>query len=527
MSIPAQASASAPAQPAALLREAAPEREAPALRRQAVDMALGRQSSDRLDHFLAATDPAAALLAWFGDDLADLPPGSVRGAIDREIAILDEMLTDQLNAILHHPRFLALEASWRGLAYLCRCVGSAPAVKVKALNASWTEIARDFEHAADVEQSALFDKVYNQEFGMPGGQPFGVLLCDYEVRHRPVPSHPIDDVAALASLAGVAAAAFAPAVLSASPHLLGLDDFADLDRLHGLSQLFRSIEYHRYERLRQQEDTRFLALVLPRILMRPPYDDVSMPFRYREDRCGLGPEALCWGSAVYAFGEVLVRAFDRHGWFADICGARQDEIDHGLVTGVPAPSTEPDAPEVVQRLGCEVVIPAHVEYDLWQLGLMNLNACKDTPYLVFRSGVSIRATPPAAPSPAVVNARISAMLRYMLCVSRFAHYVKVQVRDRVGSYATAQACESALQQWLHSYSIGNDDAAPEVKARYPLREARVEVREIPGRPGTYACIMHLRPHFQLDQISTTFKLVTDMSLTGRAPLGLPSFASRL
>ncbi len=524
MSIPSPTSVGTSAAPGAVPAGAA---TGPApLRRRAADLALGRLPADPLDRFHAAADPISALRAWFGDDLARLGARSVADALDRDIAMLDTMLTDQLNAILHHPRFRALEASWRGLDYLCRCGASAPAVTIKALNVSWTDLAHDFERAEDVERSALFEKIYNAEFGMPGGQPYGVLLCDYEIRHRPLPSHPTDDISVLASLAGVAAAAFAPAVLGASPHLLGLDDFADLDRLHGLAQLFRGDEYHRYERLRQQEDTRFLALVLPRILMRAPYTDVPMPFRYREDRRGLGRDELCWGNAVYAFGEVLIRAFDQHGWFADICGARPDEIDHGLVTGVPAPSTEPDAPEVVQRLGCEIVIPAPVEADLWQLGLMNLNACKDTPYLIFRSGVSIGAVPQGAPTPAVVNARVSAMLRYMLCVSRFAHYVKVQVRDRVGSYATPEACEAALQLWLHAYSIGNDDAAPEVKARYPLREARVEVREIPGRPGAYACIMQLRPHFQLDRISTTFKLVTDLSLTGRAPAQVPTFGSR-
>lgn len=490
-------------------------RRRPALRQHVVDMACGRRPSARLDRFLAESDPAAALCDWFGEDLANVLPVAIPGCIDRDIALIDRIMTDQLNAILHHTRFQGLEASWRGLAYLCRCAGPAAGVMVKALNISWPDLARDFEHAGDVELSALFNKVYNEEFGMPGGLPFGVLLCDYQVRHQSDASYPVDDIAALSSLASVAAAAFAPAVIGASPHLLAIDSYDELDRLRDIGKLFRGEEYRRYERLRQQVDTRFLALALPRILMRPPYDGAQMPFRYREDRLGLVKADMCWGSAVYAFGEVLVRAFSLHGWFADICGARQDEIDHGLVTGVPAPSTAADGALVVQRHGCEVVVPSHVEHDLWQLGLMNLSTCKDTPYLVFRAGVSIYARPKAiigAPSPAASDERSSSMVRYMLCVSRFAHYVRVQVRDRIGSYSTASACELALQQWLHSYCIDNDDASAEQRARYPLRDARVQVRELPDRPGSFACIMNLRPHFQFDQIAITFKLVTDLSI---------------
>lgn len=496
---------------------AAPPDGGVSLRREAVAMALGRMPDDRLQRFISEPDPVRALREWFGDDISHIDPAALAGAIDRDIAFIDGMLTDQLNAVLHHPRFQALEASWRGLAYLCRCAAPTTAVVVKALNVTWNELARDFGHASDFDQSQLFHKVYSQEFGMPGGQPFGVLLCDYEVRHRPSAAHPVDDVATLGGLASVAAAAFAPAVLSASPHLLGIDSFTELDRLRGLGRLFRGDEYRRYERLRQEADSRFLALVLPRILMREPHGEdgaANVPFRYRENRAGLTHEQMCWGSAVYAFGEVLIRAFDLHGWFADICGAREDEIDHGLVVGVPAPDVEPDSANVVNRSGCEIVIPPHVEYDLWQLGLMNLNACKDTPYLVFRSGASIQSVPHSGNSALAINARLSAMLRYILCVSRFAHYAKVQVRDRIGSYVNAQDCQQDLQRWLHSYCIGNDDASPEMKARYPLREASVDVKELPGRPGSFACVMQLRPHFQLDQIFTTFKLTTDVAIAG-------------
>ncbi len=487
-----------------------------ALRRLAVDMALGRLPSQRLDAFLSSKDPLVALRDWFKGDIDNLAnTDALIGAIERDIAFLDEMLSEQLNAVLHQPRFQKLEASWRGLSYLAACASAAQSVVIKALNISWHEVAVDFERAADFDQSHLFQKVYSNEFGMPGGLPFGVLLCDYEIRHRPTKELPVDDVATLTGLAGVAAAAFAPAILGASPRLLGLDSFCDLDHVSTLSGLFRSPEYLRFARLRQMEDARFLGLVLPRVLMRAPYThDVAhgLAFRYREDLHGLSHDQWCWGSAVYAFGEVLIRSFHLHGWFADICGSRRDEVDHGIVARLVAPSAETDAPGLVERFACELAIPAEIEQDLWELGMMNLKVCKDTSRLVFQTSVSMQSVPTYDSPIANVNARISAMLRYILCVSRFAHFAKVRVRDRIGSYITAEACENDLQTWLHSYCLGNDDAGPEMKARFPLREARVEVKAVPGRPGAFSCSLHLRPHFQLDQIFTTFKLITDIAI---------------
>ncbi|WP_348933861.1 type VI secretion system contractile sheath large subunit [Aquabacter sp. CN5-332] len=487
-----------------------------ALRRLAVDMALGRMPSQRLDAFLAAADPAAALRDWLvGDVDGSAGPEAVISAIERDIAFLDEMLSEQLNAVLHHPKFQKLEASWRGLSHLATCANAAEAVIVKALNVSWQGVAADFERASDFDQSHLFQKIYSNEFGMPGGVPFGVLLCDYEIRHRPTAELPVDDVATLTGLAGVAAAAFAPAILGASPRLLGLDSFRSLDHVSSMSGLFRAPEYARYVRLRNMDDARFIGLVLPRVLMRAPYShDLAhgLAFRYREDLHGLTHDQWCWGSAVYAFGEVLIRSFHLHGWFADICGSRRDEVDHGIVARLSAPSAETDSRGLVERFASELAIPTDIEQDLWELGIMNLNVCKDTSRLVFHTSVSIQSVPTYDSPTANVNARISAMLRYILCVSRFAHFAKVRIRDRVGSYITADACESDLQAWLHGYCLGNDNANAEMKARYPLREAKVEVRAIPGRPGAFSCALHLRPHFQLDQIFTTFKLVTDVSL---------------
>ena len=492
------------------------------LRRLAAAMACKRLPAERLEAFLSGERSTAQRLRdWFGSDIAHFTdPQSLIGALERDIALLDDMLSRQLNALLHHRAFQRLEASWRGLAYLTRCAAGNQMILVRVLNISWRDLAADFERAADFDQSHLFAKIYSQEFGMPGGTPYGILLCDYDVHHRPSADSPVDDVAALAGLASVAAAAFAPAILSASPRLLGLDHFLALDHASTLSGLYRSSEYQRFNRLRDLDDARFLGLVLPRILMRAPYaqDGVAgIGFRYREDVHGLSHEQMCWGSAIYAFGEVVMRAFDLHGWFADICGGRRDQLDHGIVDGLSAPSVETDAPGTVERFASELVIPTQIEQDLWQLGLISLNVCKDTDRLVFYTSSSIQNVPAHRSSVAAANARISAMLRYILCVSRFAHYIKVRIRGRVGSYVTAEACENDLQKWLLGYCLGNDDASAEMKARFPLREASAEVRAVPGRPGAFTCVLHLRPHFQLDQIFTTFKLVTDVALPHSSP----------
>lgn len=488
------------------------------LRRLATDMALQRLPDDRLSAFLKSDDVASALRDWFGQDASVLKSGAaLLHALERDIAFLDEMLSLQLNAVLHNRRFQKLEASWRGLAYLCDCANQSSGVVIRALNMSWGEVEGDFERALDFDQSHLFQKVYSNEFGMPGGIPFGVLLCDYEVRHRLGPGHPVDDVATMTGLSSVAAAAFAPALLGASPHLLGIDSFTDLTYATSLTGLFRSDEYARYNRLRASDDARFLGLVLPRVLMRQPYrrDGVAgLPFRYREDVRGLKHDQMCWGNAVYAFGEVLIRSFQQRGWFADICGTLRDEVDYGLVARLPSPSTETDTPGLINLFPCELALPKNVEYDLWHLGLIPVSVCKDTPYLAFDTSTSIQVIANYQNVVASMNARISGMLRYMFCVSRIAHHVKVRIRDRVGAYVTEDACERDIQTWLHGFCIGNDDASADMKARYPLREATVQVRAVPGRPGAYSCVMHLRPHFQIDQIYTTFKLVTDVSLAG-------------
>lgn len=476
----------------------------------------------RVDAFFATTEPAEKLRAWYGSALlADKDADFLLSALERDIAFIDDALTRQLNAILHHPSFLRLEGSWRGVLSLCSHLDGAKRSAVKIINLSWREIERDFEQRPGFDESDLFQKIYSNEFGMPGGQPFGAILCDHELRHRIARDHPHDDISIVAHLAAIGAAAFAPVIMGVAPAFFGLDSFCHAERLRNLPHLMSQAEYRRYERLREEEDCRFLALVLPRVLARKPYFSDGMDglgFRYREDTFGLAHEHHCWTNGVYAFGEILLRTFNAHGWFTEMVGAARDRSDHGVIVGAPATrnGVEEDGPYL--RPGVETEIPPDATSLFVHKGFTVINVCKDTPLLAVNNAVAIKAPTKYGKTAAQANDIISSLLRYILCVARFAHYIKVIIRDNVGRFSTPAECEALLQQWLMNFATGNDDATMELRARYPLREARVEVRERRSAPGHYDCTLHLRPHFQIDHISTTFKLVTQVSMTNRPGL---------
>jgi type VI secretion system ImpC/EvpB family protein len=481
----------------------------------------GDRSLGLLERFLKASSPAEALTCWLGS-LAGLQGAEGKRALaqrlNRDIARLDQLLNQQVNAILHHPRFQKLEASWRGLTYLVGQVVEGTNIKVRVLDLSWEDLVRDQQRALEFDQSQLFRKVYEDEFGTPGGEPFGVLLGDYEIHLRPSVEHPTDDLATLGSIASVAAAAFAPFVAAAHPSLLELSSFAGLEKPLDLGRTYAQVEYVKWRALRQQEDARFVGLTLPRILMRLPYrDDSARPdgFCFRENVEAADRSGYLWGNAVYAFGAVLVRAFASSGWLAAIRGVRRGEEDGGLVTGLPVHSFGTDRLGVAAKTSTEAAITDMQDKELGDHGFLPLSACPDSELSAFYGSQSLQKPQTYNEQTATVNARLSAMLQYMLCVSRFAHYLKVIARDKTGKFLGAADCEDYLRRWLMGYTNANDNAGPDIKARHPLREAKVQVREVPGRPGRYTCIAHLRPHFQLDQMVSTVRLVTRLT-TGQA-----------
>jgi type VI secretion system protein ImpD len=449
-------------------------------------------------------------------------PAAIEGLLNRLIVEIDRLLTAQVNRILHHHRFQQLEATWRSLHYLTSVAAPMSRLKIKLLDVSWSELCRDFERAIDFDQSTLFNKIYSSEFGSPGGEPFGLLIGDYYVAHRPSLDHATDDVGALKAIAGVAAAAFCPFITSCVPSLLGLDHFDDLGAGLELTAAFDGPEFLRWRRLREEEDTRFVGLALPRILIRRPYRDDPHRvdgFRFCEEVGETHARAYLWGNAAFAFGAITMRAFDRFGWFADLRGAPEGRPGGGLVDDLHIDSFATDRVGVADKPGVEVALSDRQERQLSELGFIPLSKASYLSACVFYSNQSLHWTKPYDRAVASANARLSAMIQYVLCASRFAHYLKVIGREKIGSLATAANLQRYLDNWLQDYCVGQDDVSQDVKARYPLREAAVQVRDIVGRPGSFGCVVHLRPHFQLDEIHTAFRLVTELVTVGGSSLG--------
>jgi type VI secretion system ImpC/EvpB family protein len=472
--------------------------------------------ADAASKFLSAAG-AVALDLWFGAAQARRlrqDPAALRGALDRDIAAIDWLISEQLDAILHHARLRKLEGTWRGLAWLLDGTDISPRIKVKILNSGWPEICRDLERAVEFDQSHLFRKVYEEEFGTPGGEPYGLLVVDHEVRHRPGPTAPTDDVNALAALAGVAAASFSPTILGASPALLEVDSFADLANVSDLASPLRNQEHARWRTLSSRPDMRFLGVALPRVLGRPPWEDDgtrSQGFRYAE----AAPTSECrvWISAAFAFATVVARAFAQYAWPADVRGVETDRIGGGLVTDVPLEPFRTDPDRVWVRASVEIVLNDRQERALLDGGLMPLTAIPYSEELVFGAVRSLL-TPARYQGPnaaaADANARLSSQMNSILCASRFAHYLKMQGRQMVGSFKTADEIERQLQSWLMQYVNTNIASSGESRARYPLINGQVTVHELPGKPGSFGCVVQLQPHYQLDDVSASFQLVTDV-----------------
>ncbi len=468
-------------------------------------------------------DEQGALARWFGTELAAAlrpDPGRLRGLIDRDVATIDRLLALQLDAVLHDPRFRRFEGSWRGLAWLVQRFEPGRRLKIAVLSATWRELERDLARAIEFDQSNVFRMVYENEFGQAGGEPFGLLVIDHEVRHRPEPRGagdmaPVDDVSAMAALASVAAAAFVPVVLAASPALLGVDQFDDLVLSHDVAALLDGAEYGRWRALTAREDARFLCVTMPRILARPRWAAHLGSLWYQEH--APSAEERPWFVAGYAFAATAGRAHLAHNWPADVRGVSTDRVGGGLVLDLPHDDFVFGAETGWGRASLDLSLTDRQERDLVLAGLMPLNTL---PYgdAAFASVHSLQArqpdTPGREPSPYQANRRISAQISAMLCVSRFAHYVKAIGRDLTGSFSDADEIERRLRKWLSGYTNANQAAASDSRARHPLVSSSVQVQELPGKPGSFGCVIHLQPYYQLDDVSTTFRLVTGFAAPG-------------
>ncbi|HXS97012.1 MAG TPA: type VI secretion system contractile sheath large subunit [Candidatus Limnocylindrales bacterium] len=423
--------------------------------------------------------------------------------INARIAQIDHLVSIQLNEVLHAPEFQKLEGSWRGLKYLLDRSETSDKLKIKVLNVTKKELLRDLQRAPEFDQSALFKKVYEEEFGVFGGAPFGALIGDYEFGRGP------EDIELLEKVSQVASAAHAPFLSAASPEMLNLDTFTNIDAARDMAKVFDSSEYAKWKSFRASEDSRYIGLTLPHILMRLPYgkDGVQVDgFNYEEAVDGTDHSKYLWGNAAYALGTRLTEAFAMYGWCAAVRGVEGG----GLVEGLPTHNFTTDGGDVALKCPTESPITDRREKELADLGFVPLVHCKGTDYAAFFSVQSAQKPKMYDKEEANANARLSAQLPYILAMSRFAHYMKAMMRDKIGSFMSRTQAEEFLNRWIQKYVIAMDDASATMKAQCPLREARVEVVDVPGKPGVYRAVAFMKPHFQLDELSVSLRLVAEI-----------------
>jgi type VI secretion system protein ImpC len=423
--------------------------------------------------------------------------------ISARIAQIDHLVSLQLNEVLHAGAFQKLEGSWRGLKYLLDQSETSDKLKIKVLNVSKKELLRDLQRAPEFDQSAMFKKVYEEEYGIFGGAPFGALVGDYEFGKGP------EDIELLEKVAQVASAAHAPFLTSAGPEMLNMDSFTAIDAPRDMAKIFDSSEYAKWKSFRQSEDSRYIGLCLPHVLMRLPYGKSGTQidgFNYEEGVDGTDHDKYLWGNAAYALGARLTQAFAQYGWCAAIRGVEGG----GLVEGLPTHNFTTDSGDIALKCPTEAPITDRREKELADLGFIPLVHCKGTDYAAFFSVQSGQKSKVYDSESANANARLSTQLPYILAISRFAHYLKSMMRDKLGSFMSRTDCERFLNQWIVNYVTPDDSAAPSVKASHPLRDARIEVSEVPGKPGVYRAVSFLRPHFQLDELSVSLRLVAEL-----------------
>jgi type VI secretion system protein ImpC len=423
--------------------------------------------------------------------------------ISQRIAEIDELMSRQLDEIMHDSKFQTLEASWRGMHYLVMNSETSTNLKLRVMNATRSELQKDLEKAVEFDQSQLFKKLYEEEYGTFGGEPYSMLVGDFEFGRHP------QDVAFLEKMSNVAAAAHAPFVSAASPKLFGMERFTELGVPRDLAKQFESSELIKWRSFRSSDDSRYVALTLPHILLRLPYGPDTVPveeFNYVEAVDGKDHSKYLWGNSSWALAQRITNAHALYNWTAAIRGVEGG----GLVEGLPAHTFKTDEGDIALKCPTEIAITDRRENELNELGFMALCHCKGTDYAAFFGGRTANKPQVFDTDQANANAQLSAMLPYILAASRFAHYIKVIMRDKIGSFQTGPEIESFLNRWISNYVIARDDAGQSLKAQYPLREARIDVTPIGGKPGYYNAVVYLRPHFQLEGLSASLRLVAEL-----------------
>jgi len=424
--------------------------------------------------------------------------------INVAIAEIDKKISKQLAAMMHEPKFLKLEGSWRGLHHLVTNSETSTTLRIKVLNMTKRDVFKDLSRAVEFDQSQLFKKIYESEFGMPGGEPYGVLIGDYEFTNHP------EDIDMLQGIAGVAAGAFCPFISAADSVLFGFDNWTELAKPRDLAKVFDSVEYAKWKSFRESEDSRFITLTLPRVLARLPYGKLTRlieAFDYEEGieskNDKLKHQEYCWMNAAYILAGRMTEAFSKYGWCTAIRGAEGG----GKVTNLPLHTFKSDDGDIDSKCPSEVGITDRREAELSKLGFLPICHYKNTDYAVFFGAETAQKAKEYDKSEATDNAKISARLPYLMSTSRFAHYLKVMARDKIGAFMERSDVEDWLNRWILNYVNANAGTKSELKAKYPLADAKVRVQTIPGQPGSYNAVVWLRPWLQMEELTTSMRLV--------------------
>ena len=439
---------------------------------------------------------------------------SVSLTINQGIQAIDAAISKQLAAVMHCKEFQQLEGSWRGLHYLVSGTETGSSLKLKMLNISKRELFKDLDRAVEFDQSQTFKKLYENEFGTPGGEPYGTLIGDYEFSNHP------EDIDLLSKMSNVAAAAFCPFVTSPSPGLFGFESWTELSQPRDLEKIYESAEYTKWRSFRDSEDSRFVVLSMPRVLSRLPYGRATKAvdeFDYEEldvrpdGQSGpVGHDQYCWMNAAYALGERLTHAFAVNGWCTAIRGAEGG----GKVESLPTHVFISDDGDPDVTCPTEIGITDRREAELSKLGYLSLCHYKNTDYSVFFGAQSAQKPKKYDTPEATANASVSARLPYIMATSRIAHYLKVIARDKIGSFMEASDVQEFLERWIQNYVSADPHPSEDAKAKYPLREAKIEVREEPGKPGSYQAVAWLRPWLQMEELTSSLRMVARIPQLG-------------
>jgi type VI secretion system protein ImpC len=451
-------------------------------------------------------EAAVRTLAQQALEKTTLIGSDVVDSINAMIAAIDKKMTEQINAIMHNPSFQQLESAWRGLHYLVNNTETDEMLKIRVMNISKKDLHKTLRKykGTNWDQSPIFKRLYEEEFGQLGGEPYGCLVGDYHFDHSPV------DVETLGEISKISASIHAPFISGAAPSLMGMESWQELSNPRDLTKIFTTPDMAQFRSLRESEDAKYLGLALPRFLARQPYGAKSNPveeFDFEEDTAGASSDKYTWSNAAYAMAVNINRSFKMYGWCSRIRGIESG----GAVEGLPTHTFPTDDGGVDMKCPTEIAISDRREAELAKNGFMPLIHKKNSDFAAFIGAQSLQKPAVYDDPDATANANLAARLPYLFATCRFAHYLKCIVRDKIGSFKERAEMQRWLQNWIMQYVDGDPEHSTEdVKARKPLADAEVVVEEVEGNPGYYTSKFFLRPHYQLEGLTVSLRLTSKL-----------------